>query len=524
MTEFGKYTLQRKIGEGGMAAVYLATESGPSGFEKKLCLKTILPHRAMDERFVEMFLDEARTAAKLSHPNLVQIFGLGREDDTYYIAMEYVEGVPLSLLSERLNTHPPCRDSWIAARLISRLAGALDYAHRFQDDGAVLGLVHRDVSPDNILLSFTGTVKLIDFGIAKANTNQSKTVTGAVKGKFRYMSPEQIRGMELDGRSDQFSLGVVLYELLTGKPAFENGNGLGTVSAILNDPVRPPIEWDEEIPVALSSIVLRMLSKDREERFHSCGEVEKELETILRDAPQGQITDRDLAEWLEDTIGRGELRARAGDWDSVTLEGSLQQVREGSLAMDNTLEAPISELRAVSERSEETLGRPVGNAAEGAVSPSRSVKKSGGYRIAALVGVGFLAGTWFFLPSGDVPREKRMGNDVDSAAAVEGISEESPSEANSPPTEAVDRPPKERTSVSSPRGILIFDWSKVPAGTRVSVEGKSRGETPMAPVKLRRKVGKAVVVELTFPDGQTHRYRRKVQEGKKKYMLKKPTR
>src|SRR5690606_14435031 len=209
--KLGKYTLLRKIAQGGMAEIFLATQHGAGGFQKQLVIKRILPHLADDKKFVEMFLDEARIAAQFNDPNIVQIYDLGEADGQYFIAMEYIDGHDLSQIIERAMEFGKRVPGPIAAKIIRDGLNGLHYAHTFRDPqtGEALKLVHRDISPQNLLVNNRGVVKLVDFGVAKAKPSSSKTQTGAVKGKFSYMAPEQIAGETLDARCDIFAIGIV---------------------------------------------------------------------------------------------------------------------------------------------------------------------------------------------------------------------------------------------------------------------------------------------------------------------------
>src|SRR5262245_56728520 len=213
---FGKYQLVKRLARGGMAEVFLARQSGPEGFQRLVAVKRILPHLVDAQDFVRMFLDEARLAAPLTHSNVVHVYDFGRVDEHYFIAMEYVDGVHAGVLIQRAEReHLP---DVLVARIGADACAGLHYAHELRDvEGRALHLVHRDVSPPNLLVSHDGAVKSIDFGIAKAVSCVEQTRPGVVKGRFAYMSPEQTIGQKLDGRSDVFSLAVVLWELLAGK-------------------------------------------------------------------------------------------------------------------------------------------------------------------------------------------------------------------------------------------------------------------------------------------------------------------
>lgn len=225
---FGKYFLLDKLGTGGMAEIYKAKTFGSDGFEKTVVIKKILPHWANDPEFVRMLVDEAKLSVMLDHPNIVDVMDLGSVENTYYIAMACIDGFDLKTLMNRMEEKGRKIPIDIAAYVTMQSAAGLDYAHKkIGPDGQPLNIIHRDVSPHNILLSYNGDVKISDFGIAKAASKGSFTATGMLKGKFSYMSPEQTRGETLNQQSDIFSLGIVLYEMLTGKKMFRWRHGFG---------------------------------------------------------------------------------------------------------------------------------------------------------------------------------------------------------------------------------------------------------------------------------------------------------
>ena len=330
---FGKYTLLRRIAKGGMAEIFLASQQGPAGFQKELVIKRILPHLASDEAFITMFLDEARLAARLNHPNIVQIHELGEEAGAYYIAMEYVKGPNLSSVIRKLREHGLRLPLHYAAWIVSRAAAGLEFAHSLTDDtGHPVGLVHRDISPDNIIVTEQGAVKMIDFGVAKARSNETKTVAGTIKGKLSYMSPEQVQGKSLDGRSDIFSLGIVLYELTTLRRPFGGSSELATVSAIITDPPEPPSRVLAGYPRALEKIVERALQKDREQRCPSARELQADLETFIHTRGQ-YLTDREIGEFLSRLFsGSDEELAALRDLPSG-LHTAIQPERSSELAL-----------------------------------------------------------------------------------------------------------------------------------------------------------------------------------------------
>ena len=251
-----------------MAEIYRARFEGAEGFSKEVVIKRILPHFSEDESFVAMFADEARLAARLTHPNVVPIFDFGYEDDSYFIAMEYVDGMDLRALLQDLATSGLSLEPAEVAAIGEGAARGLHHAHSSLDDqGRSLELVHRDVSPHNILLSRSGEVKIADFGIAKARDRASQTLTGAIKGKVAYMAPEQVAGREVDRRTDQFALGVVLWECLTGQRLFGEGSGLMVMQRVAECEVPEVRRFAPDTPAALCAIVERMLRKEPGERF-----------------------------------------------------------------------------------------------------------------------------------------------------------------------------------------------------------------------------------------------------------------
>ena len=296
----GKYQLLRKLATGGMAEVFLAKTDGPMGFEKLLVIKRILPHLAEDPQFVEMFLGEAKLAAQLNHPNLVQIFDFGRAEGSYFIAMEYIDGENLRLLLARARDMHRTVPFPIAARIVSFAAEGLAYAHDFTDlgTGQPLHLIHRDVSPDNILVGRSGAVKLVDFGIAKATGQSHQTQAGTVKGKVAYMAPEQLRGEPLDRRVDLYALGIVLYELCTGRMPFEADSDASMVRAVLYDRPVPAVERVPSMPRGLQDILTRLTARRREDRYADCHTLHLDLERFLRQTSGDSTTAFVLSRWV----------------------------------------------------------------------------------------------------------------------------------------------------------------------------------------------------------------------------------
>lgn len=308
MESLGQYKLLQRIAIGGMAEIFLAEKPGPAGFSRKLAIKRILPHRADDIEFVEMFLNEARLVAMLNHPNIVQIYDLGEVDGTYYLAMEYVDGYDLGqILDKSDELNQPIPPAYIA-RLIAQAASGLHYAHSYNDPQTrqPLHLVHRDISLPNIMVSRDGIVKLLDFGIAKASTTQSQrdpTQAGVLKGKISYMSPEYLRGEKIDGRHDLFALGVVMYELATGQKPFQAKGDVQMLQAILTQPPRDPYAFNPSLPHPLVEIMIRLLAKEPNARIQTGAEIQSALEGFLYQTGQQDITQSHVASYLHGLFG-----------------------------------------------------------------------------------------------------------------------------------------------------------------------------------------------------------------------------
>lgn len=306
----GRYQVLRKIATGGMAELFLAKQVGMEGFEKVVAIKRILSHLGHDEEFINMFRDEARIVAKLSHPNIVQIYDLGKSNDTYFIAMEYIPGRNLSSVAKRAKSLGLRLPAVYIARCMAQACDGLHYAHTRKDlDGQPLNIVHRDVSPQNIIVGFSGQVKLVDFGIAKAATKIAHTRAGVLKGKYAYMSPEQIRGEEIDARSDLFAVGIVLYELLAGRRPFEKENSIQTLKAIVQDQQTDPRELNPDIPVGMVEIIQKALSKKRDERYATAQEIQIALEDFVASGTE-RANNIVVSQWLSslfaDELSKGK--------------------------------------------------------------------------------------------------------------------------------------------------------------------------------------------------------------------------
>ncbi|MET0152362.1 MAG: protein kinase [Candidatus Binatia bacterium] len=280
---FGDYVLIDRIAQGGMAELFLAKRRGVEGFEKTLAIKRILPELSWNREFVSMFINEAKIAARLSHPNIVQIFDFGKIDNYYFIAMEYVHGENLRALLQRSAQKQIPLSTDLAAFIAARACAGLDHAHRKTDEtGRPLRIVHRDVSPQNVLVSYDGDVKVVDFGIAKAVAENPEATRGVLKGKLAYLSPEQVHGVSLDARSDIFAIGLVLYELLAGKKLFTQADPAEVLDSIVHINADEVARSLPQVHRTLRDVLRRALALDPEGRFRSAGEMQIALEEYLR--------------------------------------------------------------------------------------------------------------------------------------------------------------------------------------------------------------------------------------------------
>ncbi len=310
---YGPYLLLDRLAMGGMAELFLAKRTGEAGFEKICVVKRVLPHFAESPEFVRMFLDEARLAARLSHPGIIQVFELGKQDASYYIAMEYLAGTDLvGVLRRSLELARPVPVE-IALRIGADAAEALHYAHDFADEtGRPQGIVHRDISPSNLFVTCQGTVKVLDFGVALGMAREHRTETGLVKGKASYMSPEQSLAEPVDRRTDVWALGVVLHELLAGKRLFPGTTNAQVALQVCQGPITPLRQLRPDLPEAVEAVVMRALERDLSRRWPSAAALQQALEQCLpagavRNPLAGYIKELFGAEWVAAQVARSSL-------------------------------------------------------------------------------------------------------------------------------------------------------------------------------------------------------------------------
>lgn len=302
MTTVGRYELVSRIGAGGMGEVFLARAVGAGGFEKEVVIKRVLPHLASDPGFVQRFIEEGKLVVRLRHAGIAQVLDMGEEDGVYFIAMEHVDGKDLGELVRIAQAAGERMPIPLVVHLLVELLDALDYAHHAKDaDGRALGVIHRDVSPSNVMIATTGEVKLLDFGIARATERLQSSTTGAIRGKYGYMSPQQAAGLELDARSDLFSLGVIAWELLTGERPFDGASDLLTLDRIRYHDPGPLRAKAPDVPEDLAAVVERLLAKNPDDRFASADEAARALRAHIMKS--GRLASaRELAAWMESLV------------------------------------------------------------------------------------------------------------------------------------------------------------------------------------------------------------------------------
>jgi serine/threonine protein kinase len=347
--QIGRYQILDRLAVGGMAELFKAQLIGQLGFEKLVAIKKILPHLAGDQQFVEMFLDEARITAKLDHRNIVAVYELGTDADTPYIAMQYVDGLDvLALLRECARAQirlPPEHAAMIARDVLD----ALDYAHNAVDvGGRRLAIVHRDISPGNVLLSWRGDVKLTDFGIARAAERRHKTEAGTLKGKYGYMSPEQVSGAEVDARSDLFSVGILLAEMVMARRLFTSTNDLDILLAVRDARLERLHKYASEFPVELRVLTVRALQRRPEDRWQSAAQFRDALDEWIRRT--SRVTSRELAA----LIG-GVINAPTADLDGapVMSSGAIEAPND----VDSGLSGPMTRARMAKAEADALLAR-----------------------------------------------------------------------------------------------------------------------------------------------------------------------
>jgi len=428
-TRFDDYVIVGKLGHGGMAEVFLALETGVAGFRKLIVIKRLHRHLCDEPEMVGMFMDEARLAARLNHPHVVQTNKIGNFEGQRFLAMEYLEGQPFSRVLKRLKRRDERFPIPLTARVIADALDGLDYAHELKDfDGTPLNIVHRDISPQNIFVTYDGAVKVLDFGIAKSEAQEAMTRTGLVKGKFAYISPEQAEGELVDRRADIWSMGVVLWESLTAERLFKAGSELATLSETLKKEIVAPHEVDPTIPEELSLAAMKALQRDLGQRVETAGGMKegiddylsrhskeanrRELGTFMRELFADTIEEqRVLIKQCIDRVDSGEVGVSSSEQAAADLEETV-------LAMPPDGTPSASHVSPKATDSQESERRPVG---------------AFFLRVAVIVLIGMMAGVIALLwPRGD--------DDDDAIARTDG------NPVVAPVPDPVEPPPEEEST------------------------------------------------------------------------------
>jgi serine/threonine protein kinase len=479
--------------------VYLAKAAGPMGFEKTLVVKRIHPHLMEEQQFIEMFLSEAKLAAQLNHANVVQIFDFGEEEGSYFIAMEYIDGPSLYTLIKRAYTEGAPVAFPLCAKIISFACEGLAYAHELIDPatGQPLSLIHRDISPDNIILSRNGGVKVVDFGIAKVANQGHRTKTGIVKGKVAYMPPEQLKGKPLDPRADVFALGVVLYKLVTGEHPFEGESDVTLIQAVLHDPMVKVSQRRQDVPEELERIVEKALAKDREQRYRSCRELQADLERFLLKCGE-PVGPAQIAELVK-KLTPPDLAS-----GSVTVTPAPQASMAAPSATPARTEAWTPSKKASPSPSDDS---PALEATRDSAGVRRRLGWVAGVLLAMLAGAGGYIG---LRQTQQTPERKENAAKAEPVSPqppptmVPDVARQTPDVAEPPVAPAQESPIDEKPVATPPSpqeeppALATLQVVSKPSGT-VSINGKRVGRSP---VSVEVKPGKVRVAVAGDLDGE----------------------
>ena len=327
-----RYRVIKRLEAGGMAEVYLGEASSVEGFKKRVAIKRVLPHLAQNDNFIQMFLDEARLSARLSHANIVSVFDISARDDTYFLIMEFVDGANLKRILDSIQRRGQTFPLAQAVYVCAEACRGLSYAHELHDEnGRPLGIVHRDISPPNIMITKRGEVKVADFGLAKAGTQLSQTDPGVVKGKFSYLSPEAALGKEVDSRADLFSLGIVLWEMLAGRRLFLGETDYATVKLIQQANIPRLAPLNNQVDEAFEEIILKALTREPEDRYQTAQEFGDALTGYLF-TRQLKVTNYDLANLVNAAIAEDAAPVKT---EISLIDRLIQEELDGSVALSN---------------------------------------------------------------------------------------------------------------------------------------------------------------------------------------------
>ena len=493
---FGKYTLIRKLAAGGMAELFLAIQKSVAGFEKLVVIKRILPAVSQDRAFIDMLLHEARVAATLSHPNIVQVFDVGEVDGTYFIAMEHVHGEDLRSIVRQMKkkgeTEFPLEH---ALAIVLGTCAGLAYAHDKRDiDGTPLDIVHRDITPQNVVVTFTGDVKIVDFGIAKSNAERpGLTRSGHLKGKVPYMSPEQARGEPVDWRTDVFAAGIMLFELTTGKRLFKGESEFETLKLICEREYPTPSQVRDGYPPELEAVVLRALEKKREDRWQNAREMQAAIEEYVR-ADRVPVSNIALSQFMQRLFAE-------------KLAAQKEALLQGKQLADVIAHEERNDSASGHGGSSQSQSFSVAGTAARTVADGTAAKKGLLWGAAAAgIGVAAIAGTLWLGRHGDVHETATAATSasaatpVPSVTATTSVAEQEPSASASSATPDREAPAASGAAQRAPHAPAAAHPTQAPAaapvGTgklnvsahggwcNVSVDGTPRGPTPVAGIVL----------------------------------------
>jgi len=480
----GRYALLLPIAKGGMAQVWAARLRGSRGFQKLVAIKTILAGVIDNTRMEQMFLEEAQLASQIHHPNVVGTLELGEEDSTLYLVMEWVDGESLSVVLAKAAASGGVPLP-IAVNLIGQACQGLYAAHNLRDEsGALLGLVHRDVSPQNVLISFSGTAKLVDFGIAKVTSKVSGlTEAGEIKGKFAYMAPEQVRGLAIDARTDLFALGILLYLLTTGKHPFRGDHPGATVQNICSEkPATPPSAFLPDYPAALEEVVLKAIAKDPDQRFASANEMLTALEHAMP-GPLEASFDVQVAEYLKGLFGARATERRAAI--RLAQEHADRQRAESSSSISvGTLRAIAVDARTGSSLPAPVSSHTLGSGGDLELPAPKRLKPRAAAAVALFVTVAAVAGGVLQLTRGAANGERASASSPVPAESLDRPAEPAATAAPAPSAEASSAPEAPETmdaDEESPKGKAKRDrkGTRPPAAPRLAPATAASSSAPV---------------------------------------------
>ena len=479
-----------------MAEILLAKLFGPGGFEQAVVLKRILPHLARQESFASMFLDEANIVARIRHPNVVRVQELGQEGGELFLVMEYLEGESLHGVMRRLASRDERLDHALSAHVIAEACAGLHAAHEMTDpDGNPQQLVHRDVSPQNVFVTYGGAVKLLDFGVATAADRITRTEAGQVKGKYAYMSPEQIDGRPLDRRADIFSLGTVLYELSTERRLFQRATEMLTMRAITDRPIRPPCELVDDYPECLEAVVMRALDRNPDARYQTAAEMRRALLAACRELGVGLAPADELASRMKAIFG-DRIEEKRDLLRRLRAGSEVSHVPEAEVDLEVELPSVVHEREDREEPTRATVG------ALGAASRPSARNRWPVLAAAALVLGAIGVGSWLYVGStrGEAADARGTGAPVvareDAVARGVTDTEGEAGGAAGPLRATTGAAGTGAESAEQPATVIVRVETR-PPGAVVVVGGDRRGHAPLDVTLVRANV--AVVFEARRP-------------------------